>query len=342
MPFYSLPSGGSPVLAGSGAPTGALGNVGDLYIDTANALLYGPKAAGGWPTGTVDLSQGPTGPTGSQGSTGPASVITGPTGVTGSTGPSVTGPTGSTGAASVVTGPTGATGSTGPVGSTGPGVTGPTGSTGPSVTGPTGAASTVTGPTGSTGPSVTGPTGATGSTGPVYDSTQVTNSLATGTNNFAPSSGDVIRLSCTGTIEISGMVADAGATRVLVNVGTTGVISLLHQSSLSTAANRFITPEGAALNLGPAGLAFALYDDTTSRWRLGGSVSPTGPSGPTGPANGPTGPTGSAGTTGPTGASVTGPTGAGSTGPTGPSGGPTGPTGPSASGLPGVVAFLLS
>lgn len=332
MPFYSLPSGGSPVLAGSGAPTGALGNVGDLYIDTANALLYGPKAAGGWPTGTVDLSQGPTGPTGSQGSTGPASVITGPTGVTGSTGPSVTGPTGSTGAASVVTGPTGATGSTGPVGSTGPGVTGPTGSTGlsvtgptgstgasvtgptgstgPSVTGPTGAASNVTGPTGSTGPSITGPTGATGSTGstgPVYESTQVTNSLTGATNDFAPTGGDIVRLSCTGMIEVSGMVADAGATRVLVNIGTTGTVSLLHQSSLSDAGNRFITPGSVALNLGPAGIVFALYDDTTSRWRLGGSVAPTGPSGPTGPANG-----------------------------------PTGPTGPSSGGLPGVVAFLLS
>ena len=341
MPFYALPSGASPVLAGSGAPTGALGNIGDLYLDSANSELYGPKTINGWGT-PIDLSLGPTGSTGVAGPTGAASTVTGPTGSTGSTGPSVTGPTGSTGAASTVTGPTGNTGAQGPTGNTGPSITGPTGSTGPSVTGPTGASSTVTGPTGSTGPSITGPTGSTGSTGPVYDSTQVTNSLATGTNNFAPSSGDVIRLSCTGTIELSGMVADAGATRVLVNVGTTGVISLLHQSSLSTAANRFITPEGAALNLGPAGLAFALYDDTTSRWRLGGSVSPTGPSGPTGPANGPTGPTGSAGSTGATGASVTGPTGAGATGPTGPSGGPTGPTGPSSSGLPGVVAFLLA
>lgn len=342
MPFYSLPSGGSPVLAGQGTPTGTLGNVGDLYIDTDNKLLFGPKTISGWPSGPVDLSQGPAGPTGAVGATGPASTITGPTGSTGSTGPSVTGPTGSTGPASTVTGPTGSAGSTGPTGSTGPGVTGPTGSTGPSVTGPTGAASTVTGPTGSTGPSITGPTGSTGSTGPAYDSTQVTNSLAVNTSNFTPSSGDVIRLLCTGTIEVSGMMADTGATRVLVNVGTTGVISLLHQSSLSSAANRFITPDGAALNLGPAGLAFALYDDTTSRWRLGGSVSPTGPSGPTGPANGPTGPTGTSGSTGPTGASLTGPTGAGATGPTGPSGGPTGPTGPSAGGLPGVVAFLLS
>lgn len=129
MPFFSLPSGASPVLAGSAAPTGGVGNPGDLFIDQSNKLLYGPKdAVTGWPTG-IDLSNGPTGPTG----------------------PAVTGPTG---AASTVTGPTGVTGPSGPTGSTGPAST---------VTGPTGPASTVTGPTGPSG----GPTGATGATGPV-------------------------------------------------------------------------------------------------------------------------------------------------------------------------------
>ena len=56
MPFFSLRSGGSPVLAGEGAPTGALGNVGDLYLDKSTKLLYGPKAIGGWGTG-LDLSE---------------------------------------------------------------------------------------------------------------------------------------------------------------------------------------------------------------------------------------------------------------------------------------------
>jgi hypothetical protein len=201
MPFYSLPSGASPVLSGESPPTGGVGNVGDLFIDTSNAVLYGPKTIGGWPSG-IDLSQGPTGPsvtgpTGPQatgptgpsvtGPTGAASTVTGPTGpqVTGPTGPSVTGPTGAastvtgpTGAASTVAGPTGSVGATGPTGSvgdvgpTGPsdGPTGPsgdvgqTGPTGPSVTGPTGPASTVTGPTGIVGP--TGPTGSVGDTGP--------------------------------------------------------------------------------------------------------------------------------------------------------------------------------
>ena len=118
MPFFSLPTGGSPVLAGSGAPTGIMGGVGDLYLDTTGKYLYGPKdAVTGWGAG-IDVSSGPSGPTGATGMTGPSSFITGPTG---RTGPQGTGPTG---AASTVTGPTG---STGPNGF---GDTGPTGNTG--------------------------------------------------------------------------------------------------------------------------------------------------------------------------------------------------------------------
>lgn len=106
MPFFSLPTGGaSPVLAGNGAPTGALGNLGDLYLDKVGRYLYGPKTLNGWGVG-LDVSSGPTGPTG-------ASVV-GPTGVGGSVGPtgpsgvSIVGPTGATGAS--VIGPTGPSG----------------------------------------------------------------------------------------------------------------------------------------------------------------------------------------------------------------------------------------
>lgn len=175
MPFFSLPSGASPVLAGTAAPTGGIGNAGDLFIDTANKLLYGPKdAVSGWPTG-IDLSNGPTGSTGPASTvTGPtgASGVTGPTGIVGATGPSVTGPTG--GYAFFAQGPTAPTSVT-------PGAIwlndnngryfvrygsrwieiGVQGERGP--TGSTGAASTVTGPTGAVG--ATGPVGATGSVG---------------------------------------------------------------------------------------------------------------------------------------------------------------------------------
>lgn len=80
MPFYSLPTGGSPVLAGSGAPTGAVGNVGDLFLDQSNKMLYGPKTSSGWPSGPIGLSNGPTGVSGPTGSTGGyAFAATGPT-----------------------------------------------------------------------------------------------------------------------------------------------------------------------------------------------------------------------------------------------------------------------
>lgn len=185
MPFFSLPTGGSPVLAGSGAPTGALGNIGDLYIDTANKLLYGPKAVGGWPSGPVDLSNGPTGSTGP---TAPATLLSLGTVATGTSAavsltgvapnqtlsfviPAITGPTG----ASIV-GPTGSTGATAPytslsVGTVTTGITASVSITGtapnqtlsfvvPAITGPSGAS--IVGPTGAQGAAstVTGPTGA--------------------------------------------------------------------------------------------------------------------------------------------------------------------------------------
>jgi hypothetical protein len=169
MPFFSLPSGASPVLAGTTAPTGGVGNPGDLFIDTSGKFLYGPKdAVSGWPSG-IDLSQGPTG---GQGVTGPTGSL-GPSGPTGNTGGYAFAATGATAPALTTPGAVwldtssgryfvryesqfieiGVQGERGP---TGPGATGPTG---PSLTGPTGAS--LTGPTGpSDGP--TGPTGPTG------------------------------------------------------------------------------------------------------------------------------------------------------------------------------------
>jgi len=165
MPFFSLPSGASPVLAGPTAPESGVGNVGDIFIETSNAILYGPKTATGWAATGIDLSQGPTGatgvigPTGSVGSTGP----TGGTGgyafaATGATAPALTTPGAiwldtTTGryfvryeSQFIEIGVQGEAGSTGSVGATGPSVTGPTGSVGP-----TGPSDGPTGPTGSSG-----------------------------------------------------------------------------------------------------------------------------------------------------------------------------------------------
>jgi len=133
-------------ISGLGAPIdGVTGKDGDVYIDVANLLIYGPRENGVW--GPPKSLVGATGPAGAIGATGPA----GPAGATGA--PGATGATGATGAA----GATGATGAAGPVGPPGPtGATGETGTVGPA--GPPGA----TGATGETG--TAGPAGANGAT----------------------------------------------------------------------------------------------------------------------------------------------------------------------------------
>lgn len=74
---------GNTILNGTVAPV-AQGVNGDFYIDTVAKLVYGPKTAGVWGSGTSYV--GPTGATGATGSTG-ATGATGPTGPTGATGP---------------------------------------------------------------------------------------------------------------------------------------------------------------------------------------------------------------------------------------------------------------
>ena len=44
------PSGASTFLSGSGAPTAGVGVDGAVYLDYASGRLYGPKAAGAWPS----------------------------------------------------------------------------------------------------------------------------------------------------------------------------------------------------------------------------------------------------------------------------------------------------
>ncbi len=68
---------GSTILSGSANPT-TQGANGDFYLNTTSSTLFGPKAAGAWPTPGQSL----IGLTGLTGSTGP----TGPTGLTGTNG----------------------------------------------------------------------------------------------------------------------------------------------------------------------------------------------------------------------------------------------------------------
>lgn len=49
---------GTSLQNGSGAPTAGTGNDGDFYVDTANNILYGPKAASAWPATGIALGSG--------------------------------------------------------------------------------------------------------------------------------------------------------------------------------------------------------------------------------------------------------------------------------------------
>jgi hypothetical protein len=258
--------------------------VGDLFIDRSNKLLYGPKEIGGWPSGPVDLSNGPTGSTGVTGSTGPG--VTGPTGVTGGIAFAATGPTAPTAAGLTVAGAIWLDDSTGKYyvrygsqfieigvqgerGATGAAST-VTGPTGPQVTGPTGAASTVTGPTGNTGSTgaasvVTGPTGPsagpTGSSGPTgpagsFSDAQSINALATGYTLVLADAGKLVTMdAATGTITVTIPPASSVAfpTGTHVDVARLGV-----------AAVRVTGATGVTVNATPGSNLRARYSAATA------------------------------------------------------------------------------
>jgi hypothetical protein len=180
------------ILSGSAIPTKAVGIDGDFYIDTKNAILYGPKKKGVWKIAT-SLKQaeiksvttvvgeqggiGATGATGPQGDKGDKGA-TGNNGVAGAVGLSgATGAKGNDGA----TGASGFSGATGSIGATGAvGATGAKGDTG--LTGATGAA----GAKGDTG--LTGLTGLKGDTG-TAGADGVSNSYYVNTGTWILTSG---------------------------------------------------------------------------------------------------------------------------------------------------------
>lgn len=94
-------------------------------------------------------------------------------------------------------------------------------------------------------------------------------SQITGTqNDYSLPSADVVRLTSDAARTITGFVAGTtGRVVVLVNVGSFA-ITLSHQSTSSTAANRVIVPWSADYILDPAYAAVLVYDGTTSRWRI--------------------------------------------------------------------------
>lgn len=145
------------LLSGAGAPKSTIGIDGDIYIDTKNTNMHGPKTLGKWPAGiSLKGAAGTNGTNGINGSTG-ASGAAGAKGAPSSGTEGVSGSPGPAGPA----GPAGATGTTGPAGSGAAGANGTPGINGsPGSNGSNGTAGSV----GTTG--ATGSKGETGTAGP--------------------------------------------------------------------------------------------------------------------------------------------------------------------------------
>ena len=241
---------------GATAPSTALGNIGDFYLNTATGDVHYKSAATTWTlTGNIKGPQGNAGATGPQGPAG----VAGATGLTGPQGPA--GATGLQGPAGVA-GATGLTGPQGPAGATGPqgpaGVAGATGLTG--LQGPAGAA----GPQGLAGTNGNGvlngasaPTNNQGVDGDFYVNTTTNTLYGPKANGTWPTG-----------VSLVGPQGPAGVAGAIGPQGPTGLTGLQGPAG-ATGATGLQGPAGATGPQGPAG--------TT------GAVGPQGPSGAAGP-----------------------------------------------------------
>lgn len=94
--------------------------------------------------------------------------------------------------------------------------------------------------------------------------------LTTSQNDWAPGTGDVIYITASSAVTITGLAASAvdGFAVLLVNVGASNNVTLAHESSSSTAANRFRSPYGNYVLYPDGGSAVLVYHAASSRWRV--------------------------------------------------------------------------
>ena len=98
-------------------------------------------------------------------------------------------------------------------------------------------------------------------------------SLSSSQNNYAPGVCDILRLTSSTAIDITGLAAATadGALRLVINVNASGGanITLKHESASSTAANRFRNTTGGDYILAAdGGSAVLTYSSSISRWRI--------------------------------------------------------------------------
>lgn len=95
--------------------------------------------------------------------------------------------------------------------------------------------------------------------------------IATSQNDWNPGVADVVFVSASGAVNITGLTASAvnGFSVLLVNVSASNNITLVHESSSSAAANRFRSAYGANYVLyADGGSATLVYHAASSRWRI--------------------------------------------------------------------------
>lgn len=92
--------------------------------------------------------------------------------------------------------------------------------------------------------------------------------LSTNTDNLAPGSQPITRLNVTAAVSLSGVVAGvSGQFRYLYNAGSS-TVTLLHNSTSSSAGNRFLVYTNANLPVTPGTSVTLLYDATSQAWRV--------------------------------------------------------------------------
>lgn len=92
--------------------------------------------------------------------------------------------------------------------------------------------------------------------------------LSASQTDYNPGPGDIYRLSASVAVNLTGWTAwSDGSVKLLVNVGSYA-ITLKHQSTSSSASNRFITPTTGDYVISPGGSAIIYWDATDSRVRV--------------------------------------------------------------------------
>jgi hypothetical protein len=87
-------------------------------------------------------------------------------------------------------------------------------------------------------------------------------------NDYSPGAGFNQRWSSDASRSVTGMVAGSpGIIRYIWNVGNNNIV-FSHENASSSSGNRFLTSSGADLTLPSGRCAMAMYDNSSTRWRV--------------------------------------------------------------------------